>query len=63
MFCGRYSEVRQVNDSDRIRRILVMWNAKHESGTGWKWRAVLCAITGTILSVSLGFTEFVDTIH
>jgi len=63
IFCGRYSEMRQVNDADRICRILVLLPAKHESGTGWKWRAVLCAVTGTILSVCLGFTECVDTTH
>lgn len=63
IFCGRYSEMRHVNDADRICRILVLQNAKHESGTGWKWRAVSCAVTGTILSVSLGFTECVDTTH
>jgi hypothetical protein len=63
IFRGRYSEMRQVNDADGICRILVLQNVKPENGTGWKWRAVLCAVTGTILSVSLGFTECVDTTH
>lgn len=63
IFCGKYSEMRQVNYADRICRILVLLAAKHESGTGWRWRAVLCAVTGTILSVCLGFTECVDTTH
>lgn len=63
IFCGRYSEMTQVNDADRICRMLILRNAKHESGTGWKQRAVLCAVTGTILSISLGFTECVDTTH
>jgi len=63
IFCGRYFEMRQMNDADRICRKLVLRKAKHESGTGWKWRAMLYTVTGSILSVAMGFTECVDTTH
>jgi hypothetical protein len=54
IFSGRYFEMRQMNDADRICRKLVLQNAKHESGTGWKWRAMLYTVTGPILSLSFG---------